>query len=182
MAAIINLKDLITQQAQAQGVDPAIALAVAQTESGTTQWSGSGNVVTSPKGALGVFQLMPGTAAGLGVDPTDVNGNIQGGITYLKQLYAKYGDWSTALAAYNFGPGNIDAGKDWPTETINYVKKIFGIGQTYATGLAQVAQNTPQLPGVSVSDISDSISGLSPSTIAIGVVVGVGLLVWWMGE
>lgn len=182
MATVINLKDLITQQAQAQGVDPSIALAVAQTESGTKQWTAGGNLVTSSAGALGVFQLMPGTAAGLGVDPTDVNQNIQGGIAYLKQLYSKYNDWSLALAAYNAGPGRIDSGASWPAETVNYVKKILGIGANYASGLAQVAQNTPQLPGISVSDISDSISGISPTTMAIGLLVGVGALVWWLGD
>lgn len=185
MSSTINLRDLITQQAQAMGVDPSIALAVAQTESGTNQWTASGNLVTSSAGAIGVFQLMPLTAQGLGVNPADVNQNIQGGLTYLKQLYDKYGDWSTALAAYNFGPGNVDSGANWPTETINYVKKILGFGQTYATGLAQSAQSlvsAPSLPGVSVSDITDSITGLSPQTIAIAAVVGVGLLVWWMGD
>ena len=189
MATTINLRDLITQEAQAQGVDPSIALAVAQTESGTKQWTAAGNLVTSSTGALGVFQLEPSTAAGLGVDPTDVNQNIQGGITYLKQLYAQYGDWNTALAAYNWGPGNVNNVLSGigaiPGEVVNYVKKVLGIGQTYSTGLTQVAQNAAAsvtLPGVSVSDISNSISGLSPGMIAVGLVVGVGLLVLWMGD
>lgn len=178
----INLRDLITQQANAIGVDPAIALAVAQTESGTKQWTSNGGLVTSSAGAQGVFQLMPGTAAGLGVDASDVNQNIQGGLTYLKQLFDKYGDWNTALAAYNFGPGNVDSGASWPTETINYVKKILGFGATYATGLAQVAQNAPALPGISVSDISDSISSVSPAMVAIGVLAGVAALTWYLTD
>ncbi len=182
MASSINLRDLITQQAQAQGVDPAIALAVAQTESGTSQWTKTGNLVTSSAGAQGVFQLMPGTAAGLGVDPTDVNQNIQGGIAYLKQLYSKYGDWSTALAAYNFGPGNVDAGKSWPAETVNYVKAILGIGANYAAGLAQIASNAASsTSGVSVNAIEDSIAGVSPAMIVAIALAGVGLL-WYLSD
>ncbi|MGH9501683.1 MAG: lytic transglycosylase domain-containing protein [Terriglobales bacterium] len=184
MANTINLRDVITEQAVAQGVDPSIALAVAQTESRTSQWTPTGNLVTSPQGALGIFQLMPATAAALGVDPTDVNQNIQGGITYLKQLYAKYGDWTTALAAYNFGPGNVDSGKSWPAETLNYVKSILGIGANYAAGLAQVAQNavSGSPPGLSVGDIETSVSGLSPGVIAVAGLVGVGLLAWYLSD
>ncbi len=181
MASSINLRDLITQQAQAQGVDPAIALAVAQTESGTSQWTPSGSVVTSSAGARGVFQLEPSSFPGQNID--DLNTNISLGIGYLKQLYAKYGDWTTALAAYNFGPGNVDSGKSWPTETVNYVKAILGVGANYAAGLAQIATNavSGSAPGVSVGDITDSITGLSPAVLALGLAAAVGLF-WYLSE
>jgi soluble lytic murein transglycosylase-like protein len=181
MANAINLRDLITQQAQKQGVDPAIALAVAQTESGTNQWTAGGNVVTSSAGARGVFQLEPSSFPGQNID--DLDTNIQLGIGYLKQLYAKYGDWSTALAAYNFGPGNVDAGKSWPAETVNYVKAILGVGATYATALAQIAQNAVSSVsgGISAGDIEDSITGISPGMIALGAAAVVGLY-WYLSD
>jgi len=172
MALSTNLAELITQQAQAQGVPPDVALAVAQQESGITQWRQDGSVVTSAKGALGVFQLMPATAAQLGVDPTDVYGNIQGGISYLSQLYQKYGDWNTALAAYNFGPGNVDAGKSLPSETVNYVSSILGkIGTGPASGVAV-------LPGITAGDLANEVTA-NPGVIAVGVVLGVVLFAWW---
>ena len=92
--ASISLASSIYSQALAQNVPPAIALAVAQQESGISQWTPSGNLVTGTSGEVGVFQLMPATAAGLGVDPTDVDQNISGGISLLAQLYEKYGNWS----------------------------------------------------------------------------------------
>ena len=98
--------------------------------------SGGVNGLTSSKGAAGLLQLMPGTAQGLGVtDPMNVDQNLNAGYKYADQMYNKYGDWGLAMAAYNWGPGNVDAylktglgasGKPMPTETINYVNKTVG--------------------------------------------------------
>ena len=78
-----------------------LPLAVMQLES-------SGNpAAVSSKGAVGLFQLMPATAAGLHVNPSDPTQNIQGGLTYLQQLYNQFGDWKQALEAYNEGPGAL---------------------------------------------------------------------------
>jgi len=77
-------------------------------ESGGHQTNAFGQTLTSSAGALGLMQLMPGTAASLGVDPNNAQQNVAGGTAYLQQLYAKYGNWGQALEAYNWGPGNLD--------------------------------------------------------------------------
>jgi hypothetical protein len=98
------IRQSIVDAATAAGLDPAIALAIAQRESGFDPNA------KSNKGAIGLFQLMPDTAKGLGVDPNDPNQNIRGGISYLLQLYAKYHDWYKTFEAYNGGLGNVDRG------------------------------------------------------------------------
>jgi len=82
----------------------------------------------SHKGAIGLAQLMPGTARDLGVDPHDPVQNLEGGARYLKMQYKEFGSWRLALAAYNAGPGAVKKHGGVPPfrETRNYVKKIWG--------------------------------------------------------
>lgn len=120
-----TIADMIFSAAQAEGVDPRLALEVAIAESNLNQ------SLVSRAGAIGVMQLMPGTAAGLGVNPYDTLQNIQGGIRYLKQQLARFGNIPQALAAYNWGPGRVvEAGSNWfasaPAETQKYVNSITG--------------------------------------------------------
>ena len=91
------------------------------------------NAAVSPVGAMGFCQLMPGTAADLGVDPRDPWQNLDGGARYLLAQLARFGRIDHALAAYNAGPGRvIEYGGIPPfTETQNYVRRIHGYYQDY---------------------------------------------------
>lgn len=112
-------------EARQQGVPEGLAHAVMMAESGGSQDA------ASPKGALGLMQLMPDTARGLGVNPKDPDQNVQGGVRYLKQMLDKYKDKRLALLAYNWGPGNVDswmrsggAPDKVPAESVSYVRKV----------------------------------------------------------
>ncbi len=83
----------------------------------------------SPKGAMGVMQLMPATARQLGVDASDTRANIEGGVAYLSQMLQLFeGDIPRALAAYNAGPGAVQRYGGVPpyAETRAYVRAILG--------------------------------------------------------
>lgn len=130
----------IAAAAAQYGVDPSLALAVAQQESGLNP-----NAM-SQAGAIGVMQLEPSTAIMLGVDATDPQQNIYGGVHYLAELLAEFGgDEVAALAAYNWGPGAVSRaqsayGPTWlaqaPAETQNYVQRILGVSAASYAAMA----------------------------------------------
>jgi soluble lytic murein transglycosylase-like protein len=114
---------LIVRHAEARGVRPDLVRAVVQVESGYNPGA------ISVKGAMGLMQLMPATAASLGVKrPFDPEENIRGGVTYLRRLLDLYdGNEELALAAYNAGPGAVERhGNRIPPyrETRDYVRKV----------------------------------------------------------
>jgi hypothetical protein len=124
--------DLIASVAKKFGVNPLLALAIAQQESGRKQYDSSGNVLHSSAGALGVMQLMPETAKGLGVNPNDPQENIIGGVKLLSQLIEKYhGNLEDVLTAYNAGPGYVGKSR-LPSETVKYIASVESLMQQYA--------------------------------------------------
>ncbi|MBB6694368.1 lytic transglycosylase domain-containing protein [Cohnella xylanilytica] len=121
---------LINSATEKYGLPSGLLAAVAQAES-----SWNPNAVSSA-GARGLFQFMPATAKGYGIDPTNPVQATDAAGKMLSGLMAKYdGDLSKALAAYNWGGGNLDKaikkyGSNWlshaPTETQKYIRKILG--------------------------------------------------------
>jgi soluble lytic murein transglycosylase-like protein len=118
--------DLIVEHSRLHDIRPSLVRAVVQVESGFNPRA------YSPKGAMGLMQLMPATAREFGVhNPFSPEENIRGGVAYLRQLLDRYdNNEELALAAYNAGPGAVDKhGQSIPPyrETRDYVTKVNGI-------------------------------------------------------
>ncbi|THD62745.1 lytic transglycosylase domain-containing protein [Phenylobacterium sp.] len=119
-----------TPQAVSQAIQDASArhaLSLPLVEAVAWQESHFNQAAVSPKGAMGVMQLMPGTARTLGVDALDLKGNIEGGVAYLSQMLQRFGgDLPRALAAYNAGPEAVERFGGVPpyAETKAYVGAI----------------------------------------------------------
>lgn len=131
----------VAEAAQRFGIPDAWIWAVMRVE------SNGDPAAVSRAGAMGLMQIMPGTWGqltaryGLGNNPWDVRTNIHAGAAYLREMVDRYRDLTTALAAYNAGPGRIDdwrrRGRPLPAETIAYVAKIAPVLGT--SGIASVA-------------------------------------------
>ena len=172
MATTAQIQDLIRQSASRYGVDPSLALAVAQTESSFNPQA------VSPVGAIGVMQLMPGTAADLGVDPWDPAQNIDGGVRYLSQMYARFGNWNEALAAYNAGPGRVDSG-NVPSSAWAYASKVLSAMASFFTDGSPGTVSADSTSGVDLSSlVNPNPEGGSSTLLWIGAAAFVALAIW----
>ena len=119
-----EIKAMIGKAANDHGIEPALLDALVSAESSYDP------AARSRAGALGLTQLMPGTAASLGIlNPMDPEQNLQGGAKYLSQLIKQFGDPKLALAAYNAGPGAVMRAGGIPNyqETRSYVDKVMSL-------------------------------------------------------
>ena len=121
-AAAVDMKSVVATASDKHMIDADLIDSVIRAESGFNPKA------VSPKGARGLMQLMPGTAAKLGVqDSFDAQSNVDGGTRYLRQLLARYnGDLAKALAAYNAGPQRVEQYHGVPPyrETRAYVSDV----------------------------------------------------------
>lgn len=150
-----DMDQIFEEAADRFGISSKLLKAVAKAESNFNPKA------VSHAGAMGVMQLMPGTAKNLGVtDPYDARQNIMGGAKYLKENLDRFGDVRLALAAYNAGPNSVQKYGGVPpySETQNYVKKIMAdlgssdtiyANRTVNTGGKQSASTAAQLYALS---------------------------------
>jgi soluble lytic murein transglycosylase-like protein len=143
-----NYEGLIDEHARRHDVRPDLVRAVIQVESAFNP------AAVSPKGAMGLMQLMPATARSFGVgNPFDPQQNVRAGVAYLRQLLDRYdNDETLALAAYNAGPGAVDRyNQTVPPyrETRNYVARI-----SEAAG-----QTRPETPSTTIYRTVEVIDG-----------------------
>src|SRR5262252_3395149 len=132
-----DLRAYARQAAQQAGIDPDIFVNQIQQESGFNPSA------KSPVGAIGIAQFMPGTAQGMGIDPTDPYAALDAAAKMDAQNLQKYGgDWRKVLAAYNAGPNAVDQYGGVPPykETQDYVSTILGGAKNAVQNVAQGAQ------------------------------------------
>ena len=126
-----EVKQNIISQAKSMGVEPAIVLSIAKTESGFNQNAKSAG------GHIGVFQLSHHTAKNMGLDPYKLEDNVKGGIIYYKNMYERFGSMELAVAAYNSGPEAVKrCNNTVPKHSQNFVNRIMSDYRYYkGTGI-----------------------------------------------
>lgn len=151
-----DLIDQARQAAIAAGVDPDIFARQIQQESGFQPFNPDGSPKQSPAGAIGIAQFMPGTAAGMHIDPTNPQQSLTAAAQLDAQNLAKYGgDYAKALAAYNAGGGNVDKYNGVPpfAETQSYVNTILGGAKDVVQNAGSSAQGAAQQVAANAQDL-----------------------------
>lgn len=158
--------------AEQVGIPSNLFLALIRQESGFKQGS------VSSAGAIGLTQLMPGTAEGLGVNPRDWRQNLVGGARYLRSQLDRFRDPKLALAAYNAGPGAVTKYGGIPpyAETQAYVQRVLNFAKEYGSGdgafaLPNVVRQT-STPVQAVTGVGQLLSPLSKLGNLSATIVG----------
>ena len=170
-----EVKAIIVKHSIELGIDPALGLSIAKTESKFR------HNTRSPYGAVGVFQLLPSTARTLGVNPYYLSDNIRGGLMYYKMMYKMFGSTELALAAYNAGPVAVKRQKAVPGISRSFVNTIMADYRYYTKNpdpaMVQAAKKAPAVnirpkpvisnkPAVSTSPVTNGNSaGLSKHSL-----------------
>lgn len=163
---------MVAAEAQAQGVPVSLALAIAQRESGFSQ------AARGAAGEIGVMQLMPATAAQLGVDPYDLAQNIHGGILFLADLYRQFGDWTLTAEAYNWGPNKLAralaAKRQAPASVQQYARAVTsGAPISTPAGGIQVAGYQVVQPDAGAPMPGNTSPAIMGGLLALGIVAAV---------
>jgi len=128
----LTINDIIRGASAMHGVQQPFIRSIIAAESGFQP------ELVSPKGAIGLMQLMPATAAELGADPHVPEENVEAGAHYLSRLLARYHRYrdcmARTIAAYNAGPGNVDKYRGVPPfkETRNYVRRVLAFYKVFS--------------------------------------------------
>lgn len=138
-----NYSDIVVPLSKKHGLDWRLVTAIMAAESSLNPCA------VSPKGAMGLMQIMPAVAQDFEVKPSEAfkpEENIRAGVLLLKRLNKKFdGNLKLTVAAYNAGPGNVDKFKGIPPfkETQNYVKKVLGYHKDLKTAKADPYRGSP---------------------------------------
>jgi Transglycosylase SLT domain len=174
-AGVGGITDLIRSTFHNDAVAPSaglddVARAVSLVESGGHQFTRTGQIMRSSAGALGIMQLMPSTAAQLGVDPYNAQQNYAGGRAYLNQLHNKFGNWHDALAAYNWGPGHVENALKqhhaFPPSVEGYVSSVEGNITIGAINITQPNLNHEQVANAVAEGVAKHTKRMTSANLA----------------
>lgn len=154
--SVSNVKESIVKHSLELGIDPALALSIAKSESGFR------HEARSAGGAVGVFQLMPSTARRLGVNPYYLSDNIKGGLIYYKKMYNMFGSTELALAAYNAGPGIVK----------RYNNKVPPIGETkrFVSNIMSEYRAQKSKPDPAIAKVKHSNASANAKNVGIKII------------